>query len=155
MQIIQIISVFLIAMAPIGELRFSIPYGMHGTNLDLMTVIVLSIIGNILSGIIIIYVLPYIIPSITKVNFIDRLYKTIIKRTYSNSKIIEKRKYYGLIIFISIPSPFTGVWTGALASNLLGMSKKKSIFAICIGVLIASVLVTLLSSLGYLTYDSA
>ena len=140
----QALKIFFISMAPITELRLSIPYGILNTEIDWYIVVILSIIGNIFVGCIVLYLLPHIIIVITKINIFNKIYDFIIKRTKNRSKIIEQRKYYGLIIFVSIPLPFSGVWTGALASNLLGLSRKKSILAICIGVLISSFFVTLL-----------
>ena len=149
----QSIIVFLISMAPIGELRFSIPYGLIMTDLNWFTVYWLSVVGNILVGIIIIYILPYIIGFITRFKYINIAYSYILKRTYKNSVIIQKRKYYGLMFFVSLPLPFTGVWTGALASNLFGLSKHKSIAAISFGVLLSSLVVTSLVYFGFITFS--
>tara|TARA_A100000164_G_scaffold29969_1_gene23204 strand:+ start:373 stop:570 length:198 start_codon:yes stop_codon:yes gene_type:complete len=54
-------------------------------------------------------------------------------------------KFYGLILFVGIPLPLTGVWTGSLAAYLFGLSKKKSVLAICVGLLISSFIVTSIS----------
>ena len=54
-------------------------------------------------------------------------------------------KFYGLILFVGIPMPLTGVWTGSLAAFLFGLSRKKSIIAITLGVLISSFIVTSIS----------
>ena len=149
---IQTLVVFLISMAPIGELRFSIPYGILATDLNTTTVVLLSITGNVLVGAIIIYILPLLLSFILKIKIFRQTYFYISKRTYSRSKIIQQRKYYGLIFFVSLPLPFTGVWTGALASNLLGLSKRKSISAVFFGVCISASIVTLLVNFGILTY---
>ena len=146
--------IILIAAAPIGELRLSIPYGLLLTKLPIFTVVLLSIAGNILSGIFIIYLFPKMISILSKIHFVDVIYKKIIKRTYSRSKIIQNRKYYGLIFFVSLPFPFTGVWTGALAANLIGLSKYKSILAIIIGVFISSTIVTSFVKFGLLNINS-
>tara|TARA_B100001094_G_scaffold297876_1_gene321332 strand:- start:1033 stop:1530 length:498 start_codon:yes stop_codon:yes gene_type:complete len=146
--------IFLIAAAPIGELRVAIPYGILLTQVPFLNVLILSVVGNIFSGIFIIYFFPKIIIFLSKINFIDKLYKKIIKRTYSRSVIIQNRKYYGLIFFVSLPLPFTGVWTGALAANLIGLSKYKSTLAIIIGVFISSTIVTSFVKFGLLTITS-
>ena len=150
----DIIIIFLIAAAPIGELRFSIPYGLLLTNIPHFTVIFVSIIGNILAGLFIIYLFPMIINILSKISLINKIYNSIINRTYSKSAVIQKRKYYGLIFFVSLPFPFTGVWTGALASNLIGLSKHKSIVAIILGVCISATAVTLMVYLGIFTINS-
>ena len=86
---IQALIVFLISMAPIGELRFSIPYGILATDLSITAVVLLSIIGNVLVGAIIIYILPLILSFILKIKIFRQTYFYISKRTYSRSKIIQ------------------------------------------------------------------
>ena len=147
----EIIKIFIISMLPITELRFSIPYGILYTNLNTSTVVITSIVGNISIGIFTIYLIPSIFAILSKVNIFKQLINFIISRTKRKSKIIENLKYYGLIIFVSIPLPLTGVWTGALASQLLGLNKSKSIWAIIIGVLLSSTIVTSLTILGKYT----
>ena len=136
------LSIFILSMAPVTELRGSIPYGILFTDVDWRAVYIISVIGNIFIGIFVLYVLPYLIYLINKIALLKSLYDFIIKRTYSRSKIINNLKYLGLIIFVSIPLPFSGVWTGALAANILCLSKIRSISAIVLGVLISSSIVT-------------
>ena len=151
---IQALTVFLISMAPVGECRISIIYGMGLTDLSISAILILSIIGNVLAGVLIIYILPLILPFIFKIKFIKKAYLYISNRTFSKSDIIQQRKYYGLMLFVSLPLPVTGVWTGALASNLLGLSKRKSILAITLGVCVSSTIVASLCYLGLLTIKS-
>ena len=72
----------------------------------------------------------------------------IFSKTKHRGKIINQKKFYGLIIFVGIPLPFTGVWTGALASYLFGLSQIKSSIAIIFGVIISSFIVTSISLFG-------
>ena len=58
--------------------------------------------------------------------------------------IISNYKYIGLILFVGIPLPFTGAWTGCLASHLLGFNKKKTLASIFIGLLISSAIIILI-----------
>ena len=150
---LEIIIIFLIAAAPIGELRLSIPYGMLLTDVPIIIVVLMSILGNIFSGIFIIHLLPYFLKYLRKIHLINSMYEYATKRTYSRSYIVQRRKYYGLIFFVSLPLPFTGVWTGSLASNLLGLSKFKSSLAVIIGVLISATVVTTLVSLGIYSFN--
>ena len=150
---LEIIIIFLIAAAPIGELRLSIPYGLLLTDIPIFNVVFTSIAGNIFSGIFIIHFLPFFLKFFRKIKLINSTYQYVTKRTYSRSYIIQRRKYYGLIFFVSLPLPFTGVWTGSLASNLLGLSKLKSSLAVIIGVLISATVVTTLVSLGMYRFN--
>ena len=149
----DIYIIFLIAATPIGELRLSIPYGLLLTDVPLFFVVFISIVGNIFSGIFIIHLLPYFLKYLRKIHLINSMYEYATKRTYSRSYIVQRRKYYGLIFFVSLPLPFTGVWTGSLASNLIGLSKFKSSLAVIIGVLISATVVTTLVSLGIYSFN--
>ena len=140
--------IFILSIAPITELRLSIPYGILFTDLDWKTVYIISIIGNIMIGIFVLFILPYMITFISKFSLLEKFYTYCITRTSSKSQIINNLKYVGLIIFVAIPLPFSGVWSGALASNILSLSKYKSILAIIYGVLISSTIVTYLTFLG-------
>ena len=60
----------------------------------------------------------------------------------------DKYGYWGLAIFVSIPLPFTGAWTGALGAWILGMDRKRSMLVVAAGVLMAGVIVTLVVGLG-------
>ena len=147
-DIFEPLLIFIISIAPITELRLSIPYGILFTELDWKIVYIISVFGNISIGIFVLFILPHMIYAISRFYLIDKFYNFCVKRAFSKSKIINKLKYIGLIIFVAIPLPFSGVWTGALASNILSLSKYKSITAIIYGVLISSSLVTYLTLLG-------
>ena len=141
----EYIQIFIISMAPITELRFSIPYGILIKNLNIYNVVFVSVLGNIIIGILIICIIAPIMEALRKINYLNKIINFIFKRTLNKSKIIERIKFWGLVIFIGIPLPFTGVWTGSLASYLLRIPKKISITAIILGVLISSSIVTFIS----------
>ena len=63
--------------------------------------------------------------------------------------MIEKYERIGLVLFVAIPLPITGAWTGSIASVLLGMSFKRALLSIFLGVLIAGTIVTCLTLLGW------
>ena len=140
--------IFIISIAPITELRLSIPYGILFTELDWKTVYSISVMGNIFIGVFVLFILPHIIKIISRFHIIEKLYKYSVQRTVSKSKLINDLKYIGLILFVAIPLPLSGVWSGALAANILSLSKYKSITAIIYGVLISSSIVTYLTLLG-------
>ena len=76
--------------------------------------------------------------------FTDWMYN----RTRNKGKVVERYEEIGLAIFVGIPLPGTGGWTGSLAAKIFGLSFAKSLLWIFIGVLIAAVIVTLLTLLG-------
>ena len=142
------VKIFILSMLPITELRFSIPYGILMYDIPIINTVVLSIIGNILIGVLIIYIIGPSMNFLRKFSFIENIITYIFKRTRKKGDIVNRLKFFGLIIFVGIPLPLTGVWTGSLASYLFGLSKSKSVFAIVCGVLFSSSIVTLLTMTG-------
>ena len=130
------------SMLPISELRLSIPYGIISTELTVFNVVVLSIIGNISIGLLIIYLIGPIMYLLKYNRFFKYKKEYIFSKTRTRGKIVYRLKFLGLLLFVSIPLPLTGVWTGSLASYLFGLSKKHSIVAISLGVFISSSIVT-------------
>jgi uncharacterized membrane protein len=139
------LKVFILSMLPITELRGSIPWAIKFYSLSVAEIVMLSIVGNILIGILILYALGPIMEILSKNRIFNRLLTYIFKRTKKKGKMIYLLKFYGLILFVGIPMPLTGVWTGSLAAYLFGLSRKKSIIAITAGVLISSFIVTSIS----------
>ena len=144
----EAMNVFLLSMLPITELRFSIPYGINFYSIDNYKVVFISIIGNIMIGYLVVYVIGPVMQYLKKISLFESLISYIFKRTLSNSKSIEKKKFYGLMLFVSIPLPLTGVWTGALAAYLLNLNRKNTLLSISLGVLISSSIVTTLTLLS-------
>ena len=132
------IKVFILSMLPIAELRLSIPYGIFSTNLSIYEVVLLSISGNILIGLLIIYLVGPMMDFLQSSKYLKSLILYIFNRTRKRGKIIYRLKFIGLILFIGIPLPLTGVWTGSLAAYLFGLSKKHTLLALCFGVFITN-----------------
>ena len=134
----KIIGIFFISMLPIIELRGSIPVG-YAIGLPWYTTLFISIIGNMLPVWFILLFIVRIFEFMKKRNILTKLIEKIENRTGN----IANKEFLGLLIFVAIPLPGTGAWTGALISALLKMDIKKSFIAILLGVLVASFLVTL------------
>ncbi len=134
--------IFLISFLPIFELRGSIPIGIEFFDLSWWKVYLLSVVGNMVP----IFFLLIFLDWITKIGFkyqwSKRFLEWIFVRTRKRSALVEKYEELGLILFVAIPLPVTGAWTGSFAAYLLGLKFWKSIACIFIGVLIAGVVVT-------------
>ena len=138
----------LLAIAPISELRGSIPYGII-KGLPLIPVLAISIFANIIAGIFAYFFLDRLV----RVFFGFRLFRKYYERFVEKSqrKIhaeVEKYGWIGVAIFIGIPLPMTGAWTGALGSYLIGLDKKKTILAIILGVMMAAIIVSVVMLTG-------
>lgn len=129
-----------ISMLPIFELRGGIPVSYHVFKLPFYKSVIFSIIGNIIP------VLPllFIIKPLSKIP----LFKRFFESRREKGKVIERFKEIGLAIFVGIPLPLTGAWTGTILAFLFDLSIIKSFIFICIGVLIAAVIVSFLTLLG-------
>ena len=132
-------------MLPIIELRGTIPYFILFSELNWFKIFFIAVLSNITIGIIVRYLISPIIMFLDSLNIFSFLIKPILNRTNNNLHKIEKYKIFGLILFIGIPLPITGVWTGSLASYLLSMSLSKSIVGIIIGALLSGIIVTMIT----------
>ncbi len=140
----EIIKIFLTALTPIGELRAAIPYGLTVVNQPVWLVFLISIIGNIIPPIFILWLFPGISAWLQKksqliAKFLNWLFTRTRRRTKDK---IEKYGSLALVLFVAIPLPYTGAWTGALAAWLFGIPFKKAIPNIFLGIIIAGVIVT-------------
>ena len=139
-----IIELILITLAPFLELRASIPYGILGLRMNWLTVAVICIVVNIILGIIVYFLLDKFVDLVVRIKWISKIYdKIVIKTRHKIEKYVEKYGEFGMALFIGIPLPGSGVYSGALGSYLIGLGYKKFIIANIIGVVIAGVIVTL------------
>lgn len=139
------LKIIIMSMLPITELRASIPWGIKFYSLSVFEIVLLSLLGNILIGILVLYALGPIMELLSKNKIFKRILLYIFNRTKRKGKMIYLLKFYGLILFVGIPLPLTGVWTGSLAAYLFGLSKKKSILAITFGLILSASIVTSIS----------
>ena len=137
--------VLAISMAPILELRGSIPFGILAFNMNWCYVFVLSVLGNFFICIPLLYFLKSIEQLMRKNKYSDKIINFILNRSRSKSSLVKSYKYYGLMLFVAIPFPLTGAWTGSLISYLLNLDKKKSLLYIMIGLLISASITTLIT----------
>ncbi|SHJ26381.1 COG2426 family protein [Hespellia stercorisuis] len=138
--------IFIISMIPILELRGGLlAAGPAWLNVPLQQAIPLCIIGNIIP-------VPFILLLITPIfNWMKttKLFAPMVNKleskAMSKSDKIERYEFWGLVLFVGIPLPGTGAWTGALIAALLGVKFKKAFPAICIGICVATVIMSILS----------
>ena len=138
--------VFIISLCPILELRGGL---IAATLLGVKPVVayIVSIIGNTLP-------VPFILLFITKVidwmekskvKWMKRVAKWLRNKAHKNKEKIEKYGYLGLVLFVGIPLPGTGAWTGCLVASVFDMDRKKSFLAVMTGIIMASIIMMILS----------
>jgi uncharacterized membrane protein len=141
-------AVLLIAMIPVFELRGAIPFGTGVMHMKLWQAFVWAVIGNMIP-------IPFILLFLEPVSrwlsrhskTMDRFFTWLFARTRrKHSATFEKWKYVGLMIFVAIPLPGTGAWSGALAAFVFGIPFWPALLYIFLGVLIAGGVVSLATS---------
>ncbi len=143
-----------IAMIPIFELRGAIPWALAsppvGGGLSWQTAFLYAYIGNFIPVIPLLLFLDPVTNFLRRWKLLDRFFDWLFKRTRRKGKLIEKYEIIGLILYVGIPLPGTGAWTGSLAAYLFGVRFKNAVFAIAIGIVLAGIAVTL-ASLGMIS----
>lgn len=140
------ILVFIISLLPILELRGGlIAAALLG--LDPIPSYIISIIGNILPVPFILLLINKILAWMRncKVNFIRKFANWLDGKVEKHKGQIEKYGYWGVVLFVGIPLPGTGAWTGSLIASVLELDRKKTFLAVLLGVFIASIIMMILS----------
>ena len=136
--------VFIISMLPLLELRGGI-LAASILGVDVLPGFLISIIGNMIPVPFILWLITPIFNYLKKTKLFSKLVLKIENKALSKKDSIEKYQFWGLVIFVGIPLPGTGAWTGSLIAALLNMDKKKSILAIFLGMLMASIIMLIVS----------
>jgi len=132
------IKVFLLAASPILECRGAIPYGFY-VGLSPLEVYVLSLLGNLMP----------VLPLFLGLKTFERRFRHFLVVRYLDSvrrraaPYVEKYGVMGLALFVAIPLPFTGAWTGTIAAYVLGIDVKKMCLSVVVGVICAALIVEL------------
>ena len=146
------IITFLISMVPLIELRGSIPIGLSslwGDPIPVLPLYIICILGNMLP-------VPFIYLFARRVlewgadkKYIGKFFKWCLEKGEKGGKKLQEKAgrglYWALFIFVGIPLPGTGAWTGTLAASLLDMDFKKSSIAVMAGVILAGIIMGLAS----------
>ena len=143
MNIKDYLWVFLISMVPVIELRGAIPIGAASGNAWLPNALV-CIAGNMLPVPFILLFIRHIIEWMKKTR-LRRIAEWIERKAAKNSTKVMRYATFGLFLFVAIPFPGTGAWTGALVAAMMDMRMKYALPSIFAGVIVASVIMTLAS----------
>jgi uncharacterized membrane protein len=145
------LNVFVVSMVPLIELRGAIPYGvMFG--LPLWLTFAIAIVGNMLPVPIIFFFARRVLEWGADKPVIGKVFTFFLEKGHKGGEKLQAKAgrglYWALLLFVGIPLPGTGAWTGTLAASLLDMDFKKSVAACVGGVLLAGVIMGVLSLLG-------
>ena len=142
--------VFLISMVPLIEIRGAVPYAV-GFGLPLVPSYIVAIIGNMLPVPFIFFFARRVLEWGKDKKVIGKFFTWCLEKGEKGGKKLESKAgrglYWALLLFVGIPLPGTGAWTGTLAASILNMDFKKSVVFVMLGVLLAGTIM-LLASLG-------
>ena len=136
--------IFIISMIPILELRG----GLIAASLlqaPITTAIPICIIGNIIPIPFILLFIKQVFKWLKKVKLFRGIIERLEKRAMGKSDAIKKGEFWGLALFVGIPLPGTGAWTGSLIAALLEIDIKKAVLAELVGVAIATIIMSIVS----------
>jgi len=134
----------IISAIPILEQKAAIPYGII-QGIGFWEVYILTLIGAILPCPIIILFVNKSFEILKRVSWIRPVVEWIERRTMKKSKNIVKYELLGLFLFVAIPLPGTGVWTGSLAASLLHLEFKKAFLTVSTGAAVSGLIIAVLS----------
>jgi len=142
------LSVFLISMLPISELRGAIPLAATVYNMPIWSAFICSVLGNLIPIFLVIFGLDLLINKflIHRIYIFNRFFTWLFERTKRrHSAKIEKWQDLALLTFVALPLPGTGAWTGALIAFVFGIPLRRAFPVISLGVIIAGIIVSLIT----------
>ncbi len=146
---LELLKIILLSLLPISELRGAIPYGIAFSKINPITVFLISVASNAMAVPVTYLFLNYAHKHFLKLRIYRSLFSRYVDRAKQKShKHLSRYGYIGLMIFVAIPMPATGAYTGTIVAWLFGLDRKKATVSIILGVLIAGAIVTAVSLTG-------
>lgn len=149
----KFLIVFFVSMVPLIELRGAVPIGLSeafGEALPIIPLYITCIVGNMIPVPLIFFFARKILVWGSDKKFIGKFFKFCLEKGEKGGKKLQEKTgqsvYVALFLFVGIPLPGTGAWTGTLAASLLDLDFKKSVIAIVAGVILAGIIMGLASA---------
>ncbi len=135
----------MVSMIPVAELRLGIPFGV-ARGLPVWAACLAAVLGNMLP-------VPFIVVYIRRIfqwmrrrlPWLNSLVDKLERKAHLKGQTVTKYKYLGLLLFVAIPLPGTGAWTGSLAAAFLDMPLRKALPSIFAGIVIAGFAISILT----------
>lgn len=141
------LGVFLTAALPVSELRGAIPLGLLN-GMPVYKTYLIAVAGNFLPVIPLLLFLSPVSEYLQRFPVWKRFFSWLYGRTRRRAEVVQKYEALGLMLFVSVPLPITGAWTGCVAASLCGIKLKYAVPAVFCGILLAGIVVTLLVQAG-------
>ena len=135
----------LVSMIPVVELRGGIPFGV-AAGLPVWAAFLAAVIGNLIPvPFIIVYIRRIFQWMRRRIPRLNHMVDALERKAHLKGQTVNKYKYLGLMLFVAVPLPGTGAWTGSLAAAFLDMPLRKAIPSVVLGVLIAGMAISILT----------
>jgi len=141
----KLLYIMLISMVPLIEQRGAIPVGILAYHLNPWLVFLVSLLGSFIPAPFIYFFFNKILELMKKIKALHKFTDFVENKVQKGSKKLEKYKEIGLISFVGIPLPTTGLWTGTAVAAFLGLDFKKSMLCVFLGGIISAVIITIVS----------
>ena len=149
-----LVRVAIVSALPVFEVRGGIPMGIYW-EVPLVELLPVAIVANVL---IVVPLLLWFNPAadwLIKRGILTGLLRRLIARARSKKPMVDKHGVWAVTLFVAIPLPVTGAWTGAMVASVFHMNFWRALMCMFLGVIIASAVVTALSLAGFYTYHAA
>ncbi len=151
-MLIKYLIVFLVSMVPLIELRGAIPIA-AGMNLNLVTSYIIAVVGNMLPVPVIYFFARKVLLWGCDKKYIGKFFTFCIEKGEKGGRKLTETAgrgglFVALMLFVGIPLPGTGAWTGTLAASFLNMGFKSTVASVSLGVVIAGIIMGVVSALG-------
>ncbi len=137
-------KVIILSAAPISEVRGSIPVGL-ALGMPLSSLLPLAVITNIVSVLPVVLGFNWVADRLADKPILGGIISRLIRRARSKEEMVRRYGVFAIILFVAIPLPVTGAWTGSLVAAVFGMRFGQVVLCLTLGVIIATTIVTFLS----------
>ncbi len=137
--------IFIVSALPVSELRGAIPWGLLVMKQPILKTYLIAVLGNMVPVAPLLLLLEPISNKLRKFRLWAKFFDWLFARTRKRAKLVERFEALGLILFVCIPLPITGAWTGCIAATLFKIPFRLAFLSICAGVMIAGLIVILLT----------
>ncbi|MCC6047463.1 MAG: small multi-drug export protein [Desulfurococcaceae archaeon] len=147
---LKYLTILLLGLAPVSEVRGAVPAAraLFLDDGEFLLASTIGLVGNLAVAPVVLYLLDRVESFVVRLGRLGRLYSRVLEVARRRSSEVSRYGIPGLTVFVAIPLPATGAWTGSLVAYILGLPRGRAVLAIELGVLIAFTIVLGATVLG-------
>ncbi len=138
----------IVAALPVSELRGALPLALLSFKIPLARAFLLSVLGNLIPVIPLLLFLQPVSERLRHFRLWSKFFDYLFEHTRRKASLVEKYEALGLVLFVAVPLPITGAWTGCIAASLFKIRFRYALLAISLGVLMAAIIVSTVTIAG-------